>query len=220
MNKRKIIENESTLSEKDQFFRSQGYDRMRERSRILTARPYGTILDAGTGNGLSVLQLSTLADVDVISVDQSDDALTAGMSILEQTGKGILEGSGKEGVIGTGTSPMGITFVKADLTNLPFPDDHFDCAISANTLHHIHEWRKAVDELIRATKDLLVIQEFSEEGKHLIDRLMTEWDGELRHSHVKDEVNIQAIATYVQSKGSCEVRPGNVTDLLIVNLHQ
>ena len=42
-----------------------------------------------------------------------------------------------------------LTIVEADITNLPFPDDSFDVALTVHVLHLVQDWRKALDEARR-----------------------------------------------------------------------
>ena len=196
--------------EKDAFFRSRGYDRTVERGRIRCAGLYGDILDAGTGNGLSLLQLSLLDDVSVISIDREVDSLLLGQVIIDRSfQREIDEGERMK---------PDIEFIRADLTDLPFQDNRFDCAVAVNTLHHVPDWSTALDELVRVSKDIIVIQEFSQRGKRCIDRLMAEWDGKLRHRHTNDKLDIHMVAEYLKGKGKSRLHPGVVTDLLIVRL--
>ena len=46
-----------------------------------------------------------------------------------------------------------ITWQLADITNLPYDDDIFDKAIASNVIHLLDEPYKAIDEMIRVTKD-------------------------------------------------------------------
>lgn len=45
-----------------------------------------------------------------------------------------------------------------NITSLKFPDQHFDITKSISVLEHIPDWKKAVFELCRVTKRLLVIE--------------------------------------------------------------
>lgn len=45
-----------------------------------------------------------------------------------------------------------------DLTDLKFPDRHFDETRSISVLEHIPDWRKAVSEICRVTNRLLIIE--------------------------------------------------------------
>jgi ubiquinone/menaquinone biosynthesis C-methylase UbiE len=53
-----------------------------------------------------------------------------------------------------------ISFIQADLLNLPFTDQSFDFTICLNTLHHIYknDLNKAINELSRITKHYIMIE--------------------------------------------------------------
>lgn len=50
-----------------------------------------------------------------------------------------------------------INFLKGDITNLPFEDDHFDIVISTHTIEHIIPLENSIKELLRVTKNKLII---------------------------------------------------------------
>jgi ubiquinone/menaquinone biosynthesis C-methylase UbiE len=45
-----------------------------------------------------------------------------------------------------------IQFLKADATNLPFEDNHFDIVLSFGVMHHISNWLDALNEIKRVLK--------------------------------------------------------------------
>lgn len=46
-----------------------------------------------------------------------------------------------------------VEFKKADVHNLPYPDDHFDVALNINMLHLVTDPLKMLDELERVLRD-------------------------------------------------------------------
>lgn len=50
------------------------------------------------------------------------------------------------------TEHLRISHGKADATNLPFQDASFDMAIVVHLFYFIHNWKRAVDELLRVVK--------------------------------------------------------------------
>lgn len=46
-----------------------------------------------------------------------------------------------------------ISYQKADVTRLPFPDGVFDMAITVHLFYFIREWKTAVDEILRVVRD-------------------------------------------------------------------
>ena len=52
-----------------------------------------------------------------------------------------------------------ITYLCMDGRNLGFPDNSFDLVLERTTLHHIFEWEKALNEMIRVSAKYILIQE-------------------------------------------------------------
>jgi len=50
-----------------------------------------------------------------------------------------------------------INFLKGSITSLPFPDNSFDIVICTHTIEHVIHLQHAVNELIRITKNRLII---------------------------------------------------------------
>jgi ubiquinone/menaquinone biosynthesis C-methylase UbiE len=209
MNENDIVTILEEIEQKDDFFRARGYDRVLDRKNIHSAYMYGRVLDAGIGDCHTIRELMQIQGISIVSVDVSSDAITRGRIIMEYFRS-----------VQTEMSMSHFEFVQADLTSLPFSDSSFDCSVAVNTLHHIPKWQVALGELLRVTNDRLVIQEFSTKGKHLIDKLMLEQSGELKHSHEFDGVSIRDILDTIVEMGeygwSYEVQPGEMTDLLII----
>ena len=42
-----------------------------------------------------------------------------------------------------------VTFQKADVTHLPFPDNAFDITVAVHVFHLVRDWKKAMDEVFR-----------------------------------------------------------------------
>ena len=59
-----------------------------------------------------------------------------------------------------------INLEKEDATNLSYPNNKFDVAISYGTLHHIpiEKRKKFIYELYRVSKEEIIIAEFNEQG--------------------------------------------------------
>jgi len=51
----------------------------------------------------------------------------------------------------------GIAYQTANIQALPFPDKYFDVVVCNHTLEHVRDCKRAVDELKRVTKNLLII---------------------------------------------------------------
>jgi len=48
--------------------------------------------------------------------------------------------------------PLRISYQKADVTELPFPDAAFDMAIAVHLFYFVQEWKKAADEVLRVVR--------------------------------------------------------------------
>jgi ubiquinone/menaquinone biosynthesis C-methylase UbiE len=57
----------------------------------------------------------------------------------------------------------GVSYSIADAGDLPFGDATFDLVIAQNMLHHVPDWRKAVDEVVRVLRGggLFLFSDFS-----------------------------------------------------------
>jgi len=52
-----------------------------------------------------------------------------------------------------------IDYIKMDGIKTCFPDNRFDLAYERSSLHHIHDWKKAINEMIRVSKKYVFIAE-------------------------------------------------------------
>lgn len=91
----------------------------------------GTLLDAGTGTGAVAIPLSDI-DTPVIALDISRSMLR---ECQRQRG-----------------SRKGLTLVRGNITHLPFRDETFAGVHCAHTLHLVDDWREALREMIRVTR--------------------------------------------------------------------
>jgi len=92
------------------------------------------ILDVGTGRGefLSYLFEINSGNFDIHAIDTSEDAL----KIAEEEFKG-----------------KDVHFYRMDANNMLFNDDEFDFVILSNSLHHIENPSKIINEMKRVTKE-------------------------------------------------------------------
>jgi ubiquinone/menaquinone biosynthesis C-methylase UbiE len=94
-----------------------------------------------------------------------------------------------------------ITYLTMDGKNLLFPDCGFTVVMERGTLHHILEWEKALDEIIRvSSKFILLVEPFddprSEEKRNTLycHNFLTEVQNDAgypHYTHIKPEVLIQ-----------------------------
>ena len=109
----------------------------------LLATDHDLVLDAGCGGGRTTLALSkVLKDGRVVALDRFD------AYYIDGGGRALLERNLR---IGGLTDRVQIE--KGDLTKLPFPDAHFDAAVSAHVIDHLKDQKKAgLTEICRVLK--------------------------------------------------------------------
>lgn len=90
-----------------------------------------TVLDAACGRGYLV---------DLLANDNKDYFITGSDIIVNQ----LLKNSR-------------VSFIEADLLDLPFADKQFDTVICTHALEHIRNYRQAISELYRVTSKRLII---------------------------------------------------------------
>jgi SAM-dependent methyltransferase len=65
-------------------------------------------------------------------------------------------------------------FAQASITDLPFPDKSFDTAVVSFTIHHVHDpERTAMPELIRVTRNTIIIYDHLRSSNPVIGRLQS-----------------------------------------------
>ena len=113
--------------------RSIPSDAMKRIVEILAGelKGYKTVLDAGVGTGRYAKPLQDCG-FDVVGLDVSS--------------KMLREAAEK----GTGN------LLRGDVCNLPFKDSSLNVTFSLSLLHLVKDWKKALQEIARVTKDLLV----------------------------------------------------------------
>jgi SAM-dependent methyltransferase len=89
-----------------------------------------------------------------------------------------------------------ITYRCMDGTNIQYPDKSFDLVMERDTLHHIREWEKALDEMIRVSSKFILVEEpiddpRSEEKKNTmrVQEFLLELQNEVGFSHYKHIVS-------------------------------
>lgn len=69
---------------------------------------------------------------------------------------------------------FGIDAIQADINNIPFPDGHFDIAVSGETLEHVTHPFKALQELFRVAREKVVIT--MPVGEYWLGELTHQWE--------------------------------------------
>jgi len=108
---------------------------MLTRSILNTINNYSfkTFIDIGGAEGYTANLVKKLFDAEVMSTDLSAAACLRAKEIYN------------------------IDAVPCDIHALPFDDNKFDIVLCSETLEHVTEYKKALDELLRITKEVLII---------------------------------------------------------------
>lgn len=96
-----------------------------------------TLLDVGTGTGRAAIGLAR-AGATVVGVDASSEMLDVARERATAAG-------------------VAVTFDVGDAHALPFPDAHFDGAVSLRVLMHTPDWSRCVGELCRVARKRVVV---------------------------------------------------------------
>lgn len=94
---------------------------------------FKTFVDIGGAEGYAANLVKELFNVQVISTDLSENACKMAEAIFH------------------------IRAIPADIHNLPFRDKEFDMVLCSETIEHVTDYKKAIEELLRITKNVLVI---------------------------------------------------------------
>ena len=152
-----LLANHKRYLERKALYSSLGYDVDKERAFILEkAQPlYGDILEAGTGKGHFALELAkagySFTTFDISETEQNFAKLNLRYFGLEKQ----------------------VDFRIENGETLSFKDKSFDVVFSVNTLHHLTNPYKVIDELLRVLsfEGKLVLSDFTKEGLAVMDKI-------------------------------------------------
>lgn len=141
------------ISDIERYYLGPEFDRMnRELSTLRDCETgYKTkgsmdILDVGFGKGRYLIPLSALENVNIVGIDYS---LLMQLLTLRIAQLNSLRVDAREG----------------DATNLKFPNNNFDVTICMySTLGNIPDYKKALQEMARVTRDYIYLSVYSEES--------------------------------------------------------
>ncbi len=178
-----LLANHKRYLERKALYSSLGYDVDKERAFILEkALPlYGDILEAGTGKGHFALELAkagyTFTTFDISETEQSFAKLNLRYFGLDKQ----------------------VDFRIENGESLSFKDKSFDVVLSVNTLHHLANPYKVIDEFLRVLsfEGKLVLSDFTKEGLALMDKIHAS-EG---NKHEVSKTTLTDIEEYLKEKG-------------------
>jgi ubiquinone/menaquinone biosynthesis C-methylase UbiE len=107
-----------------------------------------------------------------------------------------------------------ILLLHGDAHNLPFLDETFDVVATYNAMHHMRDYKKVLDEMVRVCKKggSILISELNEYGKKVVAERHKE-----RGSHHEANISIEDIAKYLEVEYALigEIKQGERTDIFI-----
>ncbi|MFA5117409.1 MAG: class I SAM-dependent methyltransferase [Candidatus Omnitrophota bacterium] len=178
-----LLTNHKRYLERKALYSSLGYDVDKERAFILEkARPlYGDILEAGTGKGHFALELAK-AGYSFITFDISETEQAFAKLNLRYFGL-----------------DRQVDFRIENGETLSFQDRVFDAVFSVNTLHHLINPYKVIDELLRVLsfKGKLILSDFTKDGLALMDKIHAS-EG---NKHEVGKTTLSDIEEYLAGKG-------------------
>lgn len=152
-----VKENQKIFQERAKYFEDFGLDIMQSHKntiKLINDKP-NDILEIGTGKGRLTALLADISD-NIVTVDiEKETQFIAALNVDS------VNASRK------------VRFVIADASNLDFKDDSFDLTISCLSYHHFDEPTSVVKEMLRVTKNKLVISDFNENGFKLIEKIQS-----------------------------------------------
>ncbi|MDD5255373.1 MAG: class I SAM-dependent methyltransferase [Candidatus Omnitrophica bacterium] len=177
-----FLENYTRYTERKALYKSFGYDVDSERAFILEkAQPlHGEILEAGTGKGHFALTLAKagyrFTTFDISETEQAFAKLTLAYFKLDKQ----------------------VDFRIEDGERLSFKDQSFDSIFSVNTLHHLKNPYRFIDELTRVLsfKGKIILSDFTKEGLQVIDKIHA-LEGQ---KHQAGSVTLQDTRHYLEGK--------------------
>lgn len=195
----KASENHKKYLERIEFYKSLGYDIEKERRFIFEkAEPiFGNILEIGTGKGHFALELAKEGHI-FTSIDVSEE---------EQE-------FARLNIAYAGFSKQ-VHFKIENAEHLNLKDASIDTIFSINTIHHLANPFKVVDELVRivSSQGKIVLSDFNNEGFKIMDKVH-ESEG---RKHEANAVTLGDIKDYLENKDfQTEEYSSQFQDVLIV----
>ena len=179
---KKLLENHKRYLERINFYKNFGYDVEEERRFILDkACPlYGDILEVGTGKGYFTIELAKQG-YSFTSIDISDEEQEFARLNIKYFGFEKL-----------------VDFKIENAEDLSFGDSSFDIIFSINTIHHLVNPIKVIDQLTRiiTPEGKIILSDFTKEGLEIIDKIHAS-EG---RKHEAGGMTLLDISNYLESK--------------------
>jgi ubiquinone/menaquinone biosynthesis C-methylase UbiE len=132
---------------------------------------FNSVLDLGGAEGYKAYIIRNLFNANVINSDLSEEACKRGKEIYD------------------------VDSVPADIHNLPFKNKEFDIVLCSETLEHVSNINKAIDELNRVAKKAIIITVPHEP----IEDVEKNIENEMNHAHIHS-FNLESL-NFLTSKG-------------------
>ena len=196
-----LLANHKRYLERKALYSSLGYDVDKERAFILQkAQPlYGDILEAGTGKGHFALELAkagyNFTTFDISETEQAFAKLNLRYFGLDKQ----------------------VDFRIENGESLSFQDKSFDIIFSVNTLHHLTDPHKVIDEFLRVLSfgGKLVLSDFTQEGLVLMDRIHASEGSK----HEVGKTTLADIERYLEGKGFRTTRANSKFQEVLIAYH-
>jgi ubiquinone/menaquinone biosynthesis C-methylase UbiE len=166
--------------DKLKLFKKHGYDILGARKKVVAqARLRGLILDVGTGRGHLAMALAKKG-LHVVSVDADRKP--------QKIARAHLKAEGLQGQV---------TLKIMNAERLRFKDAFFDGVISVNFLHHARRPWTCIDEMLRVTKQTLVLADSNKKGERIMDRV----HAEEKEKHPRSRISMREVGPYLKKAG-------------------
>lgn len=197
-----LLVNHKRYLERKALYSSLGYDIDKERALILEkAQPlYGDILEAGTGKGHFAFELAK-AGYKFTTFDISEaEQLFAKLNLR-------YFGLDKQ-----------VDFRIENGESLSFKDKSYDVIFSVNTVHHLMNPFKVIDEFLRVLsfEGKLVLSDFTQEGLVLMDKIHAS-EG---NKHEVGKTTLADIEGYLKNRGFRITKAGSKFQEVLIAYHQ
>ena len=164
------------------LFKKYGYDIPRARKFIIfkvKLAKGGSVLEIGTGRG-HMATLLAKKGFRFVSIDLDRKAQDAARIHLEALNRDKL-----------------VTLKIMDAERLRYKDNSFDNVISVNFIHHAKNPIKCLKEMIRVTKNKLIIADINKRGERIMEKVHA-LDG---HNHALSKISLKETEVLLKNAG-------------------